>query len=82
MEQKRYNQIARKVNKRCKFWAQKQNSRMSQKGCFWSFSHTTWLPNVISKSNHDLKEKRNLIYIFEIIENFIIPPSIAPLPLI
>ena len=31
--------------------------------------------DVISKSNHDLKEKRNLIYIFEIIENFIIPPS-------
>ena len=31
--------------------------------------------DVISKSNHDLKEKRNLIYIFEITENFIIPPS-------
>ena len=36
--------------------------------------------DVISKSNHDLKEKRNLIYIFEIIENFIITPQPIQLP--
>ena len=38
-----------------------------------------WIGNlffsdVISKCNHDLKEKQKLIYFFEFIENFIIPP--------
>ena len=37
----------------------------------WKFDFS----DVISKYSHDLKEKRNLIYIFEIIENLIIPPS-------
>ena len=43
----------------------------------WKF----YFSDVILKSNHGLKEKRNLIYIFEIIQNFIIPTSRFNCPL-